>query len=223
MSGAKGPTKHKLKSDATRSALLQAAEAIFARDGFERAQIDEIASESGRTRGAVYAQYKTKEQLFFALQQQRIEAARHDVEEILSKIDVQDSGARFAAVREYYSDVHDPQAALLDLELKLYALRHPELAAEWREQNRRSYNGDRFARAFGISENPGWARVENRVAALSASKSGLVLAMRFLPEQLTTAETKLILLAVFDGLFPKTEQAPATAKRALSPRRKPKA
>jgi AcrR family transcriptional regulator len=30
-------------------------------------RLDTIAREAGRTRGAVYAQFKTKEQLFFAL------------------------------------------------------------------------------------------------------------------------------------------------------------
>jgi AcrR family transcriptional regulator len=86
----KPPTKNQLKSEATRTALLQAAEAIFERDGFERAQIDEIAKKSGRTRVAVYAQYKTKEQLFFALQEHRIESAIHDVEAAISAIDERD-------------------------------------------------------------------------------------------------------------------------------------
>jgi hypothetical protein len=49
-------TKHQVKTEATLRGLLDAAETIFVRDGYERAQIETIAAEAGRTKGAVYAQ-----------------------------------------------------------------------------------------------------------------------------------------------------------------------
>ena len=198
----KPPSKHQLKSDATRAALMQAAESIFARDGYERAQIDEIAKKSGRTRGAVYAQYKTKEQLFFALQEQRIESAVMEVRALVASIDENDSASRLEALRQYYAELRDEQGAILDLELKLYALRHPESADEWRNRYVHSFSVGRFDSQFQVPHQPGTSLIASRVMALAALKSGLLLSSFFLPDVFTRKETKLLLLEVFDGLFP---------------------
>jgi hypothetical protein len=53
-----------------------------------------------------------------------------------------------------------------------------------------------------LSQKSGRSKLANRVTALAALKSGLILAMYFLPDQLTAKESSLILLEVFDGLFP---------------------
>ena len=50
-----------------RSRFMQAAEKIFARDGFDSAKLEEIAAEAGYTRGAFYANFDSKEDLFLAL------------------------------------------------------------------------------------------------------------------------------------------------------------
>ncbi|WP_263410682.1 TetR/AcrR family transcriptional regulator [Terriglobus tenax] len=194
--------KHQIKSETTRAALLQAAETIFARDGFERAQIDEIARESGRTRGAVYAQYKTKEQLFFALQTNRIRQAVQEFQELVADSAQDDFEGRLAALRRYYADSLYVETALLDLEMKLYALRHTESVEDLRESYRQMYPTGNVTREFGIANEPGRSRVESRVLALSAIKSGLVLAMQFQPDVLSRKEIKRLLAEVFDGLFP---------------------
>ena len=51
----------------TRARLIQSAEKVFARDGFEAAKLEEIAADAGYTRGAVYANFDSKEDLFLAL------------------------------------------------------------------------------------------------------------------------------------------------------------
>src|SRR6185312_14724158 len=51
----------------TREDLMQAARDVFARDGFEHARIEEIAAEAGKTRGAFYANFEDKEDVFFAI------------------------------------------------------------------------------------------------------------------------------------------------------------
>src|SRR5271157_3665221 len=65
-------SRHQEKTDITRSRFVQAAEKIFARDGFEAAKLEEIAAEAGYTRGAFYANFGSKEDLFFALLEQEI-------------------------------------------------------------------------------------------------------------------------------------------------------
>ncbi|MGA3242612.1 MAG: TetR/AcrR family transcriptional regulator, partial [Bryobacteraceae bacterium] len=55
----------------TRKLLLEAAEEIFVRDGFEKAQVAQIAAAAGRTKGAVYAHFRNKEDFFLALFEER--------------------------------------------------------------------------------------------------------------------------------------------------------
>ena len=45
----------------TRDLLLSAAEQIFARVGYEKAQVEEIAEAAGFSKGALYAHFKSKE------------------------------------------------------------------------------------------------------------------------------------------------------------------
>ena len=224
MKNTKAPTKHQLKSEATRTALLKAAGTIFARDGYERAQIDEIAKESGRTRGAVYAQYKTKEQLFFAVQEHRIEVATQDINTAFSKVDGDDYHGRWEIIRKYFSGLQDEQSALLDLELKLYGLRHPEAVKTWRERYNKLFPVTSFSESLGLIQKPGRSKLESRVTALSALKGGLLLSMEFLPEQLPPKDVKLILQEVFEGLFHEDEVPQPSSKpkpkKAASPLKK---
>jgi len=224
MNEAKGPTKHQIKSEATRNALLEAAEMIFARDGYERAQIDEIAKESGRTRGAVYAQYKTKEHLFFAVQERRIEGAIRYTRDLQSRADSDDFHARWNVIRATFSGFQDDQSEILDLELKLYGLRHPEALKEWRERYTRLFSVSEFTKYLGLTQKPGRSRLASRVTSLPALKSGLILSMKFLPDQLPPGEVRLILQEIFEGLFhedelprevatPRKQKAPLSRKR----------
>jgi AcrR family transcriptional regulator len=59
--------KHELRTRETRELLLHAAEKIFVRDGYEGAELGEIAALAGRTKGAIYAHFKSKEDIFLAL------------------------------------------------------------------------------------------------------------------------------------------------------------
>ena len=202
MKRTKPPSKHRIKSEATRTALLRAAEEIFARDGFERAQIDEIAKKSGRTRGAVYAQYKTKEQLFFALIEQRMETAVREFTQLTAETKEDDFAGRLTALRGYFSEPKDPMGGILELELKLYALRHPEAMAELRSRYEQLYPKKDRGKYFGVEQESGRSRVDNRILALGALRSGLMLSMLFQPNVFTTKEVRFLLGELFDGLFP---------------------
>src|SRR6266487_4283039 len=58
----------------TRSQLLDAAERVFARDGFRGASIHAIAAEAGYSHGAIYSNFNGKEDLFLVLVEERIDA-----------------------------------------------------------------------------------------------------------------------------------------------------
>src|SRR6266545_2695685 len=63
----------KESQERTREQLVAAAAKVFARRGYHRATVDEIASEAGFTIGALYSNFKTKEQLFLAIADRQVE------------------------------------------------------------------------------------------------------------------------------------------------------
>src|SRR5450631_4428040 len=77
--------KHEQRTRETRAFLLAAAETIFVRDGYEGAELGEIAALAGRTKGAIYAQFESKEDIFLALIEERTRCYREQMEELLTK------------------------------------------------------------------------------------------------------------------------------------------
>src|ERR1700686_4522235 len=65
--GARASGRQGERTAATRRKLLAAAKRIFAQEGFEAARLEDIAAGAGYTRGAFYANFKSKEEYFFAL------------------------------------------------------------------------------------------------------------------------------------------------------------
>jgi AcrR family transcriptional regulator len=56
----------------TRARLLEAATSVLARSGFERATLDEIVREAGFSKGAFYVHFDSKDDLFWAMLEERI-------------------------------------------------------------------------------------------------------------------------------------------------------
>ncbi|WP_263359707.1 TetR family transcriptional regulator [Acidicapsa ligni] len=108
----------------TRRELIRSARVIFARDGFEHARLEDIASNAGKTRGAFYANFKNKEDVFFAIFE---EDKQRDMAELCPLlVSLPTNEQRIDALGEYLGELSkDRQRILLNLEFKLYAVRHP--------------------------------------------------------------------------------------------------
>src|SRR5215469_3124158 len=65
-------TKHQLRTEETQTRILEAAEAVFSEQGFDNTQLEAVAARAGYTRGAIYAHYSSKEDLFLALVEHRV-------------------------------------------------------------------------------------------------------------------------------------------------------
>lgn len=57
----------------SRERIVAAATRVFARKGFQRASLDEIAAEAGLTKGAIYWHFRSKNDLFFSLLESRFQ------------------------------------------------------------------------------------------------------------------------------------------------------
>ena len=129
-------SRHQEKTDITRARLLQAAEKIFARSGFEAAKLEEIAAAAGYTRGAFYANFESKEDLFFALLEREITSRIENLRKHVAQHE--DPSKKLAALREFWLNMClDRRWSLLAMEFKLFALRHPDVKARLAAMHRR--------------------------------------------------------------------------------------
>jgi AcrR family transcriptional regulator len=113
----------------TRERVLAAAAKVFARRGYHRATVDEIASEAGFTIGALYSNFTGKEELFLALADRQV-AER--VAEVAAMGDAaegdepnKDAAEQLRAFLE-----RDPEWPLLFYEFWSLSVRNPELQGE---------------------------------------------------------------------------------------------
>ena len=133
---ARSRTRQTERTRATRRKLLDAAKRIFAQDGFEAARLEDIAAGAGYTRGAFYANFKSKEDIFFALFEEWV---RERIESFTSAVRRHsDPAEKLAALRTHYAEqATDRRLVLISMEFKLFALRHPEAHARLRNRHRR--------------------------------------------------------------------------------------
>jgi AcrR family transcriptional regulator len=109
----------------TRARLLQAAAQVFSRRGFYAASIDDVAAEAGFSKGAVYSNFASKEDLFLALVEQRFESDARDFENIGHFLDYHPEPGE---VSEYTQAIAaDRTWNLLVIEFFLYAVRDETL------------------------------------------------------------------------------------------------
>jgi AcrR family transcriptional regulator len=193
------PTKHQIKTEATLRGLLEAAERIFVRDGYERAQIETIAAEAGRTKGAVYAHFQSKEDIFFALLERRIESREQALLSSLRDLPFQH---QIEVIREIFvNSSKDESWHILMLEFKLHAMRNKASARRMRELYRLRHES--VAHAF-LSQAKGLTdackdRMLMGFALLRGIPSAVVLEKQFYPA-LNSPDARDVLEALFDSL-----------------------
>jgi AcrR family transcriptional regulator len=122
----------------TREALLDAGAEVFLRDGFHGASLDRVAAEAGFTKGAVYAHFTAKADLFLAILERRVDR----------RVLVQDTAGADAdsyedlilqAAEQWGAVMREDRAwSLLLLEFWIFAARDPELRERVAVQHRRT-------------------------------------------------------------------------------------
>ena len=197
--------KHQLRTEATRRALLKSARRIFAHDGFEACRLEDITAAMGHTRGAFYAHFRTKEDLFFALLEQEAEKRLKQINAALEPCETMDE--RIAALREFFVSRIDRRWAMLTMEFKLFAVRHPAIRPRLVATHRR-------IRASLTVAGFDHTRDDLKKAALEAVLAGFSLEHAYDPDRLPKRQATEILGALFDALFARSFSESAIKRRA---------
>jgi AcrR family transcriptional regulator len=121
----------------TRARLIDAAGEVFLRRGFEGASLEEIAEEAGYTRGALYSNFRDKDEVFLEVVEEHFTQEVGSVERIFSAEPTPEG--RVLALQEWHTAHLDDEEAWtsLILEFWLYALRNPAVRPRIAEMERR--------------------------------------------------------------------------------------
>jgi AcrR family transcriptional regulator len=113
----------------TREHLLEAAAVVFAQNGFHGSTLDEVAATAGFTKGAVYSNFKSKEDLFLALLDDRADRQAQAITRELRDGDA-GGGDQLPRISEIVNRTWDDAWSTLFLEFVLYASRNPQARAK---------------------------------------------------------------------------------------------
>jgi AcrR family transcriptional regulator len=108
----------KEKQAHTRNCLMKSAAKVFARRGLQQASIDEVAEEAGYTKGAFYANFRNKEELFLAMLDERFGHKLAEIERVAAGDDFNLALAS------------DPEFDRLFFEFSAYAARNEDFREE---------------------------------------------------------------------------------------------
>jgi AcrR family transcriptional regulator len=126
------PLTRARRREMTRRHLMDAAAAVFARDGFYGASLDDVAAAAGFTKGAVYSNFEGKDDLFLAVFEDRYSREQDEMQRVLTEeVQPYELGGEtqvFERVRGVIDRTWDDEWTALYLEFVLYAQRNPDAA-----------------------------------------------------------------------------------------------
>ena len=121
----------------TRAELLDAAERLFADQGFHATSVDQVADHAGYTKGAVYSNFTSKEDLFLAVYERRVDRALPEVEAAFAESRTAIEGLeRITAASAARRSTEDGWLAVF-FEFWAHVLRHAQLRKRFAEQHAR--------------------------------------------------------------------------------------
>lgn len=182
------------KRERTRETLLEAAAGLVREKGFEATTLDDIAAKAGMTRGAIYGNFKNRDDLFMALVAMRAdpviprfrlgssfrEQMRALAEAVIAALPERRKSAVGAASIQLYALTHE------EMRLRLVALNHD--IYEHATTTMLKFNRE--------SDLP--MPAEKLVRVLHALIEGMLMSRLLAPEQFSDD----VIFAAFDALSP---------------------
>ncbi len=201
-SGARQKQRTRPTRAETRVRLLQAAGEVFAKHGYDRASLDDVAAAAGLTKGAVYSSFASKDELFYALMREHIDERLALVSATVSRESTLADAKRDAAVGlgELISSEADWQ--LLFIEFWVRAVRDPDLRDEYVRQRRVAREliaqfVERHAAHLGVKLR---APADQIAVVVLALTNGIAIEQLADPERIDPSLFAITLELLLDGL-----------------------
>lgn len=172
------------KREETRHKLLDSALSVFSRHGYDRATVDEIVREAGFSKGAFYVHFESKEDLFWAMLEQRINLAQDAFRQSLKPGSGVAENLQAVLSRLFAFSAADPQWGAMFLEFIAHGARNEKV----REKLARMYHSwrDVTVEALTLAQNSGTIRkdidLDLIASALIAVVEGSITQSRLAPD-----------------------------------------
>lgn len=176
----------------TRAALIEAATKLVGEKGFERTSLEDVARSAGMSRGAIYGNFRDRDDLFLAVATQswrpvappfRAGASLREQMRILGEAVADEADARRSR-------------AVGALSFQLYALTHAELRGRLREGNARLYAWAAESLLTFVAAEALPMPADRFVRVLHALTEGLILTRTLTPELIN----RDVIAAAFEAL-----------------------
>lgn len=216
--GRRRKTRQEQQAD-TRDRILRAAAKVFARHGFDGASLGQVADEAGFTKGAVYSNFASKDDLFVSLLEIR---CRESLEEIRRLVEAPGPAQdRIQAIGDRLTQrvLGDRDGTRLFLEFWAQSIRNPKL----RRRFLAIWGETRAGLARLIEDGAGFADValplpaDQLVSAAMALYDGLALQMLLDPGLVQPGTLGAALSLIVPGPTPE-EAAPPRERGQETPR-----
>jgi AcrR family transcriptional regulator len=200
----------------TRTELVDAAERLFTAQGFHATFLEAVADEAGYTRGAVYSNFASKEDLFFAVYERRVERFLPELERALVAAgDVGEALLSVAAAHRRRREREQDGWLAVFLEFWTHVLRHPEHRARFAAIHERYLEPiaaalDRWAGEHEV-ELPLDAR--RLTVAVTVMATGLGLERLTQPEVIDADSVVQVQRLILDGLLAQAHSVPPAPPR----------
>ncbi len=194
--------------DVVRARILEAAAEEFAERGFAGARLAAIARRAGFTKGAVYSNFESKQDLFAELFAQRSLDLAGRVLAELAGLDLADAvGKGGAAVASAL--IADSEWSLLMLEFGVQAVRDPSIQQAYIRERR--YLRSKLVELIADRAREWGVDIDVRITALSLTAliSGLVLEHTVDPEDVDQQAIGAAVTALFAGAVARAQRRSA--------------
>jgi AcrR family transcriptional regulator len=195
----------------TRARLIEAAAEVIGERGFHETRLEDIASRVGMSRGAIYGNFRNREDLFLAVVKQRWEPIVPEFK----------PGATFREQMRALGEAvvaaapARQRSAVGAVSFQLYALTHPEMRSRVSRQNATVYRQMARGLARFISPTDLPVGPERFVRILHALTDGLLFT-RFLTPDLITDD---VIVSAFEMFAPPNNEGGRLPKAGAKPHR----
>lgn len=195
----------------TRGCLVEAAMKVFSRRGYDKASLDEVAEEAGFTKGAVYSNFKGKEDLFLATIDANFDERLEAIKRLMAEEPAE--GPAYAAGLDFMDELNsDPAYFRLFFEFWAYAQRNPDVKRKFlpRVQRFRDALAELFDRKIEDKQVELPITTDELAAMLVAMATGVAMERELDPKSVPRDMYARMLQLFFRGMFVPDEE-PASA------------